>query len=251
MYARVWEHARVGGTDLLVLLALAEHVRPGAYPCCFPSKVELARLARTSKRTVDACIARLIEAGEIVEIDWREVSEEATRWIGKFGRSNLYVVATGAEAEEVTHIVCTLRGIDSADIARSLRSLGSDSAGDGAVDSAGDGAVEGASSAPKSWNRKNRENRENPGRGTHGPSQEKPMSDGASSAPSIFGAVLGRILRGETFNARLAGIEYRVLLSNDRRAIVLRHLVSGDERRIETDADLVGVDLHPTRRAMS
>ena len=233
IYARVWEHARVGGTDLLVLLALAEHVRPGAHPCCYPSKHELARLARTSKRTVDACLARLVAAGEVIEIDWRAVDDAAARGLGKWGRSNLYVVATGSTPGELARVLGALRGADGAGSAPS-RGV------DGATEGAGDGATDGAASAPKSIKSGNHESQ----RKTPGSLKAKNMSDGAEGAHASRRRVdelLAVVRFGGSREARVGDCRWRLCAAADGHALALVDPTTGSSRRIECDAHLDGV----------
>lgn len=59
----VWEHAQLSGTDLLMLLALADHANDEAV--CWPSLERLAARCRISKRQAQRVIQRLIAAGEI------------------------------------------------------------------------------------------------------------------------------------------------------------------------------------------
>jgi hypothetical protein len=82
----VWEHAPVGGSELLVLLAIADCAADDGTRA-WPSVATLARKCRVDSRTVQRIIRRLAEAGHLLV--------EAT--VGGRG-SNVYaVVMTGPE----------------------------------------------------------------------------------------------------------------------------------------------------------
>lgn len=63
--SRVWDHSTAQGTDLLVLLAIADAADDDGRNA-WPSVATLARKCRVSPRSVQYAIARLSEAGELV-----------------------------------------------------------------------------------------------------------------------------------------------------------------------------------------
>lgn len=63
----VWQHARAGGTALIVLLAIADNADD--FGVGFPSVPTLARKARLDERTVQRIIRRLVESGELEMLD--------------------------------------------------------------------------------------------------------------------------------------------------------------------------------------
>lgn len=62
----VWEHSKASGTDLLVLLAIADAAnRDGRRS--YQSAATVAAMTRLSKRTVQRSVARLVELGDIIQ----------------------------------------------------------------------------------------------------------------------------------------------------------------------------------------
>lgn len=61
---KVWEWSQSSGTELLVLLALADHSDDDGV--CYPGVARIAKKARTSERTVQRCFKSLQEMGELL-----------------------------------------------------------------------------------------------------------------------------------------------------------------------------------------
>ena len=87
----VWEHSQHKGTELLVLLAIADNA-DSATCQAYPSNAYLAGKARLSKRSIQYAIRALIESGEL------EVSEPGGWNREGTGRANLYRI----KAENLT-----------------------------------------------------------------------------------------------------------------------------------------------------
>lgn len=81
----VWEHSRAAGTDLLVLLAIADHAADDGGNA-YPSVSTLARKTRVSERTVQRSIRTLVELGELAVDNQGAPIRRSDR------RSNLYIV---------------------------------------------------------------------------------------------------------------------------------------------------------------
>jgi hypothetical protein len=64
--ASVWEHSQASGTDLLVLLALADNANDSGE--CWPSIGYIARKCRVDKSTIRRRITSLEELGEVIVI---------------------------------------------------------------------------------------------------------------------------------------------------------------------------------------
>lgn len=79
LMSSVWERAPFKGTDLVVLLCLADHANDEGL--CWPSYKRIAKRARTSQRWAKECVDRLSAAGWVAK-------EER----GNIGKSNLYRV---------------------------------------------------------------------------------------------------------------------------------------------------------------
>lgn len=62
--AYIWEHSSQKGTPLLVLLAIGDHADKDSGQC-FPGINTLARMARTTPRTVQRILPQLVKAGEV------------------------------------------------------------------------------------------------------------------------------------------------------------------------------------------
>lgn len=90
---RVWKHSQKGGTQLLLLLALADWSDDWGY--CYPSLEQMAVKCRQTERNILNLIADLEQAGEM-----RRVAR------GKGGRgkfsSSVYQVIVGMSREEIS-----------------------------------------------------------------------------------------------------------------------------------------------------
>jgi hypothetical protein len=62
--AAVWEQSEAEGNDRLILLALADHADDETWSC-WPSIARLAQKTRVSGRTVQRCLRKLEEIGEV------------------------------------------------------------------------------------------------------------------------------------------------------------------------------------------
>ena len=87
----VWEHSQTTGNDRLVMLALADEADDDGTNC-YPSQDRLTEKTRIPKRTVQRCIDRCEQAGEVV------VDRPESHGLGKF---NAYVLAMGRPASEL------------------------------------------------------------------------------------------------------------------------------------------------------
>lgn len=79
----VWENSQHKGTELLVLLAIADNADTATCQA-YPSIGYLAGKARLSKRAIQYAIRALIESGELEIVEPGGWNREGT------GRSNLY-----------------------------------------------------------------------------------------------------------------------------------------------------------------
>lgn len=80
----VWKHSKAEGTDLLVLLALADFAQEDHR--CFGSWGKLEQKTKLSRRTISRCLTRLQAAGELImrERGKRRVAgtgNQATIWV--------------------------------------------------------------------------------------------------------------------------------------------------------------------------
>ena len=64
--SRVWDETRFKGTELLVLLCLADHANDDGQ--CWPSYARLAKRARCSRRQAMRCVDRLLKEGWITRL---------------------------------------------------------------------------------------------------------------------------------------------------------------------------------------
>jgi hypothetical protein len=62
--SRVWESSRSRGSELLLLLAIADHANEDGY--AYPGIASLARKARMSKRNTRYVLGKLVKAGELI-----------------------------------------------------------------------------------------------------------------------------------------------------------------------------------------
>jgi len=98
----VWSKSSASGTDLLLLLALADHASDDGV--CWPATETLAQKTRTSKRQVQRLLQRLEESGELI----------VARMAGR-GNTNMYYLTLSTEetaqyrAETEMHITLTNR----------------------------------------------------------------------------------------------------------------------------------------------
>lgn len=87
--SRVWDHSEQEGSRLLVLLAMADWADDDGY--CWPKIAVLAHKARVDERTVQRCLADLVEAKEL----------ERSGGGGR-GRSSTYRVVTGLKGDRLS-----------------------------------------------------------------------------------------------------------------------------------------------------
>lgn len=92
----VWKHTDLRGTELLILLGLADHANDDGY--CWPSYAKIAAKARTSTRWAMRCVKKLESQGYLI----REHR-------GNVGRSNVYRIPTpkaklGGEQNSTPHV---------------------------------------------------------------------------------------------------------------------------------------------------
>jgi DNA-binding MarR family transcriptional regulator len=80
--SRVWEESKQGGSELLLLLAIADNANDIGY--AWPGQDYLARKIRMNKRTVPRLTKKLSEAGELF------INDRSDR-----GKSTQYIVLTG------------------------------------------------------------------------------------------------------------------------------------------------------------
>ncbi len=74
----VWDHSRAGGSDRLVLLAIADCASDDGSEA-WPATATLARKTRVDERTVQRCVQRLVELGEL-EVMWRSGPRGTNRY---------------------------------------------------------------------------------------------------------------------------------------------------------------------------
>lgn len=79
---RVWDETHFKGTDLLILLCLADHANDDGI--CWPSYDRLALRARCTRRQAIRCLERLISEG------W--VSRAGRKPVGRGGYVNIFLV---------------------------------------------------------------------------------------------------------------------------------------------------------------
>ena len=91
---RVWEYSHQSSTDLLLLLAIADHADDDGV--CWPGISRLAKKTRISERQTIRNVEKLARRGEIF----------LSRQCGR-GHSNLYFITAGLSQDEIEQ---TLRG---------------------------------------------------------------------------------------------------------------------------------------------
>lgn len=84
---RVWDETRFKGTDLLVLLCLADHANDDGL--CWPSYDRLALRARCTRRQAIRCLERLISDG------W--VTRHGRKPVGRGGYVNIFRIGLRGE----------------------------------------------------------------------------------------------------------------------------------------------------------
>lgn len=89
---RVWDHSKQSSTDLLLLLAIADHADDDGV--CWPGIARLAQKTRTSERQTIRNIEKLAKSGEVF----------LSRQCGR-GNSNLYFITVGLTPDEVTQVL--------------------------------------------------------------------------------------------------------------------------------------------------
>ena len=110
-YTRVWQKSNSSLGARLVMLALANEVRPSHNkPICWPGKDFLAAQANLDKRTVDHAIKALEAMGEIRIIPDRELDVCAKQSMEKLGTSNLYILRVGEKRSTLESVEAWLRG---------------------------------------------------------------------------------------------------------------------------------------------
>jgi len=85
---RVWEYSKQSSTDLLLLLAIADHADDDGV--CWPGIPRLAAKTRTSERQTIRNVEKLAQSGEIF----------LSRQCGR-GNSNLYFITVGLSQDEI------------------------------------------------------------------------------------------------------------------------------------------------------
>jgi hypothetical protein len=85
LMSRVWKHSAHSGTELLVLLALADMANDEGI--CWPGKTRLAEKCRVSKRQLKRIISSLEASGELIVM---RRSRVAQRW-----DTNMYKICAG------------------------------------------------------------------------------------------------------------------------------------------------------------
>lgn len=91
---RVWKRSKVGGTTLLLVLALADVADDWGY--CYPSLTMLARKARQDKKSVIQMLQKLERLGEI-----RRLSLERVDVNGSTRTNAFYQVISGMSKEHI------------------------------------------------------------------------------------------------------------------------------------------------------
>ncbi len=90
--SRVWEHSKVRGTLLLLLLAIADFADDLGF--AWPSIPTLAAKARISVRTIQRLLRRLVQAGELLI----EPGEGRVKTAGGLQRTHRFRVLAGLQA---------------------------------------------------------------------------------------------------------------------------------------------------------
>ena len=93
--SHVWEHSQSKGTELLLLLAIADHAADDGY--CWPNLETLAGKIRMATRTVRRCVKELEACGEL--------------YVMRSNHNNRYVVVAGRTPGEISEVL-TDRGGD-------------------------------------------------------------------------------------------------------------------------------------------
>jgi len=108
---RVWEHSKQSSTDLLLLLAMADHADDDGV--CWPGIPRLAAKTRTSERQTIRNVEKLAQSGEIF----------LSRQCGR-GHSNLYFITVGLAPDEIIHILQSRfeLGLEAIELTKSLAS---------------------------------------------------------------------------------------------------------------------------------
>jgi hypothetical protein len=97
--ARVWEHAPHDGTDLVVLLALADMADPSGV--CYPGYPYLGLYTRlTHERNIRQRINKLRESGDVYSAVTKKRSIVT------------FLVATAMSTEEIEHVLCDQEKFD-------------------------------------------------------------------------------------------------------------------------------------------
>lgn len=96
----VWKYAPVGGTELLVLLSLAD--RADEDGVCWPSVAVTGEMARVGERQARRILGYLESIGEIFRVP---MTRGPGRGKGR-GRGNVYLVATGQDEATLLRILC-------------------------------------------------------------------------------------------------------------------------------------------------
>ncbi|HEX8090334.1 MAG TPA: helix-turn-helix domain-containing protein [Blastocatellia bacterium] len=89
---RVWKQSRSKGSDLLLMLALANYANDKDF--CWPGLDSLTERTRMSKRNTQRSLIRLEEAGEIYRV----------KHFGR-GKRSFYIVAVGLEDSEIERLL--------------------------------------------------------------------------------------------------------------------------------------------------
>lgn len=89
---RVWKQSKQSGSDLLLMLAIADCANDRSY--CWPGEDHLAGRTRMSKRNTKRQLIKLEEAGELYRV----------KDIGR-GRKTFYIVATGLTDLEIEGVL--------------------------------------------------------------------------------------------------------------------------------------------------
>lgn len=89
---RVWSDASVGGSELLILLALADYANPAGF--CYPSTPSIAAMVRLSIRQTGRILDRLEQVFALA------VKPQSQR--GR-GNNNKYIILVGLSDAEIAH----------------------------------------------------------------------------------------------------------------------------------------------------
>lgn len=106
----VWKHSKAEGTDLLVLLALADFAQEDHR--CFGSWGKLEQKTKLSRRTISRCLIRLQAAGELImrERGKRKVAgtgNQATIWVIPVPSDEMGVNLTPVSARHLSGVSVT------------------------------------------------------------------------------------------------------------------------------------------------